>query len=75
MKLPVQTIPTIEEMTMSEKLQLLEALWEDLSRNSMDLEPPEWHREILKERRQAVKNDELEYIDWDEAKKQLRDLD
>ena len=38
------TLP-LNEMTVPEKLQLMEALWEDLSRNSDALESPEWHRD------------------------------
>jgi hypothetical protein len=70
----VQTTPSIEEMTVTQKLQLMEALWQDLTRPPEHFDPPEWHREVLEERQRAVQNGETEYIDWDDAKKQLRKL-
>jgi len=42
------------EMTIQEKLATMEALWEDLSRSPDAIESPEWHSEILDERRQRV---------------------
>jgi hypothetical protein len=63
----------LEKMTTTEKLQAMEALWEDLSRNSEDFESPAWHEQILAERVQRVKVGEEEFIDWEVAKQQLRE--
>lgn len=38
----------LQQMTVAEKLRLMEALWRDLSRE--DLASPAWHGEILAER-------------------------
>lgn len=70
----VQTTPRIEEMTVAEKLQLMEELWQDLTHEPANFEPPEWHRMVLEERQRAVKNGDTEYIEWEDAKKQLREL-
>ena len=43
------TLP-LDEMTVAEKLQLMETLWSDLSRHADALESREWHGEILAER-------------------------
>lgn len=37
----------ISEMSVPEKLQLMDALWEDLSTTPGQFEPPAWHREEL----------------------------
>jgi hypothetical protein len=46
---------TLEKQVMrlpkAEKLKLMEALWSDLSRNSEEFEPPQWHREALRRNR------------------------
>lgn len=68
----VQTIPTIEEMTPGQRVELMEALWKAMSRKPEEIESPDWHREVLEERRKAVENGEVEYIDWEVAKQQIR---
>ena len=53
-------------MTLAEKLQAMEELWADLSRDE-NFESPAWHGEIL-QKRAAEEN----FVDWETAKKQLR---
>ena len=59
-------------MTVEEKLRLMEELWEDLSRNSDDLESPAWHEAALKERKARVAAGKTTYMDWEKAKKEIR---
>jgi hypothetical protein len=62
----------IVAMSADEKLRLMEALWESLSREEARLESLPWHKEALLEtivRHNAGK--ELQ-IDWDAAKRELR---
>jgi hypothetical protein len=40
------TLP-LDEMTISEKLEVLDQLWNDLSRNPENIPSPEWHGEEL----------------------------
>jgi PHD/YefM family antitoxin component YafN of YafNO toxin-antitoxin module len=68
----VQTIPAIEDMTPTQRVELMEELWKAMSRRTDDYEVPERHRRILEERRAAVERGEIEYIDWEEAKRQIR---
>ena len=67
----VQTIPSIEEMTPRQRTELMEALWKVMSQRPEEIESPDWHREVLVERRKAVENGEVEYIDWEVAKQQI----
>jgi Putative addiction module component len=41
-------------MTIKEKLEILEALWEDLARNAQSVKSPDWHKKTLEERSQRV---------------------
>lgn len=68
----VQTIPAIEDMTGTQRVELMEELWKAMSKRPEDIEVPERHRRILEERRAAVERGEIEYIDWEEAKQQIR---
>ncbi len=66
------TLP-LDKMTTAEKLRAMEALWADLTRNEAEFESPAWHEQILKEREASVQSGQASFIDWETAKKQLRD--
>jgi hypothetical protein len=67
------TLP-LEEMTTAEKLRLMETIWADLTRNEKQFESPAWHEDVLKEREARIKSGAETFIDWETAKKQLREL-
>ena len=56
-----------------EKLRLMEELWMDLSRNGEKFESPQWHEAALRETEERRTRGLEKAIDWDEAKKQLRE--
>lgn len=62
----------LSEMTLEEKLQAMEALWDDLSRDPETLESPAWHEDVLRERDEQVAAGEAEFVDWEEAKADIR---
>lgn len=68
----VQTIPPIREMTPSQRVELMEALWAEMSRNPAEVPVPDWHRRELEKRAAALAKGEDEYIDWEIAKEQIR---
>ena len=65
----MKTIPSIKEMSKAEKLQMMEALWTDLSQSEDDCESPDWHEAILKEREERIQEGREEYVSWEKAKK------
>lgn len=69
----MSTTIDLEEMTTPDKLRLMEALWQNLSASASEVSSPEWHGEILAERDRLIDSGEETFIDWDTAKKQLRD--
>jgi hypothetical protein len=62
----------IEQLSRAEKLQMMEALWRDLSGDEAALVSPNWHEAALKEADQAVAGGEAHFIDWTTAKDILR---
>ena len=62
----------LAEMTLPEKLQVMEALWEDLSRHADALESPDWHREVLEEREKRIASGEAQFTAWEQAKAEIR---
>jgi hypothetical protein len=62
----------LQQMSVPEKLRLMEDLWRDLSRNEGDLASPGWHGLVLEEREKKLASGEDSLVDWETAKKELR---
>ena len=61
------------QMTTPEKLRLMEALWQDLSGEGTDVASPDWHGDVVLERDRLIESGEESFIDWESAKKELRE--
>lgn len=68
----VETIPNIVEMTATQQIELMEALWKNMSERNVNAEPPDWHLEYLKDRETAIANEEDAFISLDEFERDLR---
>lgn len=62
----------ISRLSREEKLRVMEAIWEDLSREAEQVESPEWHREALEETDRRFQAGQDSVVNWQEAKKELR---
>ncbi len=62
----------LSKLSLSQKLQLLESIWEDLARVPQQVDSPEWHGEILDDRRKALDSGSESLGDWEQAKKRIR---
>jgi Putative addiction module component len=62
----------LEEMSTEEKLKAMEMLWDDLCRSAPNFSSPSWHEDVLKEREQMVRDGKDKFVDWDRAKKDIR---
>ncbi len=54
--------PEIRKMSRIERLQAMEALWESLTCDESEIESPEWHRDILEERKRKIETGKAEFI-------------
>jgi hypothetical protein len=61
----------LNQMTVEEKLQMMEALWADLSRNAEDVVPPGWHGEVLESRQAALERGDERFEDWQQARAEI----
>jgi hypothetical protein len=61
----VQTIPEIAEMTAVQQMELMEALWKNMSERNLNSESPDWHRAYLIDRERAIVNREDSFITLD----------
>ena len=66
-------ILNLEDMTTEEKLQAMEMLWDDICRVTPDFSSPSWHADVLQEREQRILDGKDKFVDWDHAKKDIRD--
>ena len=60
-------------MTVAEKLRAMEMLWADLRRNEAQFESLAWHEDVLRNREARIKFSKESFVDWETAKKQLRE--
>lgn len=68
----VQTIPEIDEMTAVQQVELMEALWKNMSERNLNSKPPDWHHKYLADREDALANGEDSFITLDEFEANLR---
>jgi putative addiction module component (TIGR02574 family) len=65
------SIAEIRQLPLNEKLQIMEALWEDLRLHVEGIPVPEWHKKLLDSRRRAVEEGREDILEWDEVKGSL----
>jgi len=63
----------LENMTTSDKLMVMEKLWDDLCRNPDSVPSPDWHKNILDAREQKITEGIAKFHSLDAAKKIIRD--
>lgn len=66
-----EAIPHFKEMSASEKLLLLEELWDDLAENPVDVPVPDWQRQELERRYQEYLQNPTEGSPWSEVRERL----
>jgi hypothetical protein len=62
----------ISQLTLAQKLDLMETLWAELSRDEKALKSPAWHETVLKDREEAFATGKATISDWDQAKKRIK---
>lgn len=69
----MQNTIEIRHLSREEKLKVMEAIWDDLSKEDAQVESPEWHQEALQETDRRLKSGQENILDWHDAKKELRE--
>ncbi len=62
----------LSKLSVAQKLDLMEALWADLTRDERRLKSPAWHETVLKDREEAYASGKITVSDWEQAKKRIR---
>ena len=62
----------LEKMSVEEKIQAMESLWDDLRNRAGDALSPAWHGDELARRGAAVVSGKETFEFWDSAKESIR---
>ena len=63
----------IKELTLSEKLLLVEDIWDLIAADSSEVPVPVWQKEELDKRYEEYKAGELKLYNWEEIHNHLRE--
>ena len=59
---------SIKKMSKIERLQAMEALWDSLLYEDGQIDSPEWHNQILEERKSIISSGKAKFISLSELK-------
>ena len=62
----------LEKMSVAEKIDVVNRIMDDLSRNSAEVPVIEWHEEVLRRRADALRTGKDKFISLEEAEKRIR---
>ncbi|MBI2946257.1 MAG: addiction module protein [Verrucomicrobia bacterium] len=62
----------IEKMSIAERLQVMEQLWDALCRDAREIASPEWHRDVLADRKARAQTGEAKFLTLDQLRARLR---
>ncbi len=65
-------LKNIHELSKTEKIKMMEFLWEELTLDDKEYLSPKWHKDELKETEKRMADGKEKMIDWSEAKRLLR---
>ncbi|MEE9494446.1 MAG: addiction module protein [Gammaproteobacteria bacterium] len=62
------TIAEISKMSVHERLQAMEALWDSLTHEPIGIKSPKWHEGILSDRKETIQSGNADFISLEELK-------
>ncbi|MEK7678233.1 MAG: addiction module protein [Verrucomicrobiota bacterium] len=61
----------LKQMSLPDKLRLMEALWDELCRREEDIAVPEWQKQVLDERERQIEEGTATFRDWETTKQRI----
>ena len=62
----------IEKMSVAERLQAIDQLWDSLTHSGDEIPSPDWHRDILAERKERAQRGEAKFLTLDQLRSRLQ---
>jgi putative addiction module component (TIGR02574 family) len=63
----------IERMSIAERLETIEEIWQSLYHYSDQVPSPDWHRDVLADRKARAERGEAKFLTLDQLRSRLRD--
>ncbi len=65
------SLADIKQMSLVEKIRLMEQLWDSLKAETPEIDSPSWHKDVLEARQKAVAEGKVKRYTIKEVKQQL----
>ena len=62
----------IESMSVAERLQAMDQLWDSLNRSGEEILSPEWHQNVLADRKARAQRGEAKFLTLAQLRSRLR---
>lgn len=62
----------LSKLSLAQKLDIMELIWDDLTKDEALFVSPEWHGDVLKNRETMTEKGTISVSDWNEAKERIR---
>ena len=62
----------IEKMSVTERLRAMDQLWDSLNRCGDEIPSPDWHKDVLAERKARAQSGEAKFLTLAELRSRLR---
>ena len=62
----------IERMSVTERLQVMDQLWDSLNRYGDEISSPDWHQDVLADRKARAQRGEAKFLTLDQLRSRLR---
>ena len=62
----------IDRMSPAERLAAMEALWDSLMAKDTEIASPDWHRDVLDERKRKIESGQAEFISLEKLRASRR---
>ena len=62
----------IERMSVTERLQAMDQIWDSLDRDADEIRSPDWHRDILADRKARAQRGEAKFLSLAQLRSRLR---
>lgn len=62
----------IDRMSVSERLHAMDQRWDSLTRDGDEIPSPDWHREVLADRKTRAQRGEAKFLTLDQLTSRLR---
>ena len=68
----LMSIAELRKLPSEEKMRIIEALWGDVAAEDEAFPSPAWHEGELRETEAKFESGQIEAVDWNAAKRELR---